>query len=154
MLKFTCRNCGETGPAHCGYDVRLLHCPWYKDHRGIVHGCLYCRNCGTVHDTIGSLLGLIKMILGRIPSKVIAVYDVPTFSKLLKINNPNFRTLERLHPSVVSAMSEDGRLPDDEDLANQPSDEFLHHCLENPHPDVRREAQIALERLKGASHTR
>jgi len=91
-------------------------------------------------------------MLGRIPSKVIAVYDIPTFSKLLKINNPDFRTWEGLHPSVVSAMSEDGRLPDGDELANPPSAEFLHHCLEDPHPDVRREAQIALERLKGMSH--
>lgn len=147
MLRFKCRTCGNSGTSYAGRNADLPHYPWYSDPQGLQHGCLYCRSCGTIHDTVGSLAGVVKMLCGRVPSKVVAVYDLPAFTILLRISNPDFITLGGLPPLILSALEEDGRLPDDEELEAQPSVAFLRACLGDPNPNVRREAQTALQQL-------
>jgi len=80
-----CKNCGARGPAYLSNEIPFIFAPWYVDSKGLQHGFLYCRSCGTVHDTIGSLLGPIKMLFGSIPSTVVAFYDFPSFGKLMRI---------------------------------------------------------------------
>lgn len=152
-LKFTCRNCGKTGFAACSAKLPLLHCSWYRDYKGLIHGCLYCRSCGAVHDTNGSLVGPIKLLFSRVPSKVVAVYEFSAFKKLTRINNPDFPSLRSMNPFIIEAMIEDGRLTEDEDLTEEPTVDFLLECLGDNNFIVRREAIIALRRFKDKQAT-
>ena len=152
MLRFTCRVCGKKGHMRGRQPLAFLQCRWYVDKRGLVHGCLYCRYCGGVHDTVGSLLGPLKMILGRLPSRVLVAYDAATFKKLLRINNHDYRTLGGLPDLLWLAMEQDGILSDSDDVFEEPTDEFLHQCLQDAHPDIRKEAEIALRRMRGGVH--
>jgi HEAT repeat protein len=138
-LKFSCAVCKQRGP--------FVHAYWYTDERGLEHGLLYCRSCGGVHESMGSSLGVIKLLMGRFPAEVIAVYDFATFQKLLKIRNPDFITPAGLPSATVEAMIADGRLVD-EDLAEaDPALDFLLECLADRDHIVRREAIIALARF-------
>jgi hypothetical protein len=125
--------------------------PWYKAYNGLTHGCLYCRSCGAVHDTIGYffLLGIIKLLLKRIPSKVTAAYEFPEIKRLTRINNPNCPSLHSMNPYIIEAMIEDNRLTEDEDLLAEPTIDFLFECSKDKHPIVRNEAMIALQRFRG-----
>ena len=146
MLKFKCKNCGIAGPAACSKDLPFIHCAWYPDGKGLIHGCLYCRHCGTVHDTIGSLLGPIKMLFGSIPSKVLIRYDTLTFNKLLRINTPEFRVFYTPPDQIILAMIEDGRFEDStypEDL--YATEDFLLQCLQDENEWVRKASEMALE---------
>jgi vesicle coat complex subunit len=120
------------------------------DFKGLIHGCLYCRSCGAVHDTIGPLLGMIKILFGRMPSKVLAVYEFSEFKKITRISNPDFSGLGSMNPYIINAMVEDGRLTaDDDDLTEEePTVDFLLECLEEKNFIVRREAIIALRRYE------
>lgn len=145
--KFTCKKCGQTGESACSKQLPFLHCSWYRDFKGLIHGCLYCRSCGAVYDTIGSLLP-IQLLFGRMPSKVVAVYEFPEFKKITKINNPDFSGLRSMNPFIINAIIEDGRLTEDEDLTEEPTIDFLLECLTDKNFIIRREAIIALRRLK------
>jgi len=105
-----------------------------------------------VHDTIGSAFGVggIKLLFGRVPSKVVAVYEIPAFKKLTRINNPDFPSLRSMNPYILNAMEEDGRLtPDeDEDLTEEPTVDFLLECLTDDNFIVRRETIIALREFR------
>lgn len=148
-LKFTCRKCGKTGFADLSRETDFVHAPWYTDYKGLKHNCIYCRSCGAVHDTIGSLLGPIKLLFSRIPSKVIVTYEISAFKKLTRINNPDFITLTSVHPYILEAMEADGRLTEDEELTDEePSVDFLLECLTDKNFIVRREAIITLRRFK------
>jgi len=148
-LKFTCKICKKTGSAACSRELPFLHCSWYRDYKGLIHGCLYCRSCGAVHDTIGPLLGAIKLLFGRMPSKVIAVYEFSEFKRITKINNPDFSGLRSMNPYIINAMIEDGRLTeDDDDLTEEPTIDVLLECLTDNNFIVRREAIIALRRFE------
>jgi hypothetical protein len=147
-MKFTCKICKRTGDVACSRELPFLHCSWYTDYKGLVHGCLYCRACGAIHDTIGPLLGVIKLLFGRMPSKVITTCEFITIKKLTRINNPDFPSLRSMNPYVLEAMEEDGRLTDDEDLTEEPTIDFLLGCLTDNNFIVRREAIIAIRRLK------
>lgn len=143
--KFTCKKCAQTGESACSKEFPFLHCSWYRDYKGLIHGCLYCRSCGAVHDTIGSLLGPIQLLFGRMPSKVVAVYEISAFKKLTRINNPDFPSLRSMNPFILTAMEEDGRLTEDEDLVEEePAVDFLLECLTDNNFIVRREAIISL----------
>ncbi len=146
--KFTCKKCGQTGESACSKEVSFLHCSWYRDYKGLIHGCLYCRSCGAVYDTIGSLLSLIKLLFGRMPSKVLCVYEFSGFKKITKINNPDFSGLRSMNPFIINTMIEDGRLTEEDDLIEEPTIDFLLECLTGKNFVVRREAIIALRRFK------
>ena len=147
--RFTCKKCGQTGESGCSKEFPFLHCSWYRDFKGLVHGCFYCRSCGAVYDTIGSLLAPIKLLFGRMPSKLIGVYEFSEFKKLIKINNPDFSCLRSMNPSIINTMIEDGRLTEkDDDLIEEPTIDFLLECLSGKNFIVRREAIIALRRFK------
>lgn len=146
--KFTCKKCGQAGESACSKELPFLHCSWYRDYKGLIHGCLYCRSCGAVHDTVGSLVAPIKLLFGRMPSKVVSVYEFSEFKKITKINNPDFSGLRSTNPYIINAMIEDGRLTEDEDLTEEPTADFLLECLTDKNFIVRREAIIALRRFK------
>jgi hypothetical protein len=150
-LKFTCRNCKKTGFADLSLETHFVHAPWYTDYKGLLHNCIYCRSCGAVHDTTGHPFppfGLIKLLFARIPSKVEVAHEFSEFKKITKINNPDFRTLASLHPIIINALIEDGRLTEeDEDPTEEPTVDFLLECLKDKSWVVRREAVIALERF-------
>ena len=101
-----------------------------------------------MHDTTGPLLGVIKMLFGRVPSKVLGVYEFSEFKKITKINNPDFSGLRSMNPLIIALMIEDGRLTEDEDLTEEPTVDFLLECLTDNNFIVRREAIIALRRFK------
>ena len=147
--KFTCKKCGQTGESACSKQLPFLHCSWYRDYKGLIHGCLYCRSCGAVHDTIGSLLGPIQLLFGRMPSKVTGTYEFSEFKKITKINNPDFSGLRSMNPFIIDTMIEDGRLTEgDDDLIEEPTIDFLLECLTDRNFIIRREAIIALRRFK------
>lgn len=146
--KFTCQKCGQTGGSACSKQLPFLHCSWYRDFQGLIHGCLYCRSCGAVYDTIGSFSALIKLLFSRMPSKVIAVYEFSEFMKITKINNPDFSGLRSMNPYIIDTMIEDGRLMGDEDLMEEPTVDFLLECLTDKNFIIRKEAIIALRRFK------
>ena len=153
-LKFTCKNCGKTGHQLVSMVTPFVHAYWYTDHSGLVHGLLYCRSCGAVHDTIGSFLAPMKLILRRFPSKVIVVYEISAFRKLLRISNPDFIRLVRLPRVVGEAMIEDGRLSEEEEFLDEPPTvDFLLNCLQDEHFIVRREAIIAIRREGHSAET-
>jgi len=139
-LKFSCKICEKRGP--------FVHAYWFTDERGLEHGLLYCRSCGGVHESMGSSLGVIKLLMGRFPAEVIAVYDLATFQKLLKISNPDFITPAGLPGATVEAMTADGRLLDEDLTTARPALDFLLECLADRDHIVRREAIIALARFR------
>ena len=147
-FKFTCPNCKKTGLAACSKQLPFLHCSWYRDYEGLTHDCLYCRSCGAVHDTIGSFLGVIKTLFGRDPSEIVATYEISVLKRLTRINNHNFPGLRSINPYILSAIEEDGRLTEDEDLTEEPTIEFLSECLTDKNYIVRREAVIALKKFQ------
>ena len=151
-LKFTCRDCKKTGFADLT-SMRefadFVHGPWYESQRGLLHNCIYCRSCGAVHDTTGHPfppLGLIKWLFGRVPSKVEVTYDFSAFKKLFKMNNPD-TGITSLHPIIIDAMIEDGRLIDTELVDEEPPVDFLLECSKDKSWHVRREAAVALSRF-------
>ncbi len=109
-LKFTCKKCGYTGKSACSRQLSLVHCGWYIDYSGLMHGCLYCRACGAVHDTVGPLLGVIKLLFGRMPCKIVAVYEFSEIIERTKLNDPDIPSLSSMNPYIIQRMIEDGRL--------------------------------------------
>ncbi len=148
--KFTCKKCGQTGESGCSKELPFLHCSWYKDYTGLLHGCLYCRSCGAVYDTVGSLLSLIKLLFGRMPSKIAVTYEFADLKKVTKIHNPDVGALRSMNPYILEIMIEDGRLTeaDDDDFREEPTIDFLLECLNNKNFIVKQEAIIALRRYK------
>jgi len=147
-LKFTCRNCDKTGSAACSKSLPFLHCSWYKDYKGLIHGCLYCRSCGTIYDTIGFFLAPISILFSRFRSKIIATFEFSAIKKLTRINNPDCPSLRSMNPYIINVMEEDGRLIDDEAI-KEPTEDFLLECLKDENFIIRKEAIIALRRFKG-----
>ncbi|MBA7660861.1 hypothetical protein ES703_68867 [subsurface metagenome] len=147
-LKFTCRNCKKTGFAELSMETQFTHAPWYESQRGLLHNCIYCRSCGAVHDTIGSafIVGEIKLLFRRVPSDVQAAHEFSAFKNLLKMNNPG-AGITSLHPIIIEAMIEDGRLTDTELVYEEPPVDFLLECLKDKSWHVRREAAVALSRF-------
>ena len=146
--KFTCKKCGQTGESACSKELPFLHCSWYRDYKGLIHGCLYCRSCGAVYDTIGSFVAPIKLLFGRMPSKIVAVSEFSEFKKITKINNLDFPSLRSMNPYILNAMIEDGRLTEDEDLTEEPTIDFLLECLTDKNFIIRREAIVALRSFR------
>ena len=104
-FKFGCHICDKVA-SQKNTDVRpFVFGYWYTESSGLQHGCLYCRSCGAVHDTVGTILGGLKLLFGGFPSKVIASYDSETFQE--EVEAGDIYVLPRV---VGRAMIEDGRL--------------------------------------------
>ena len=143
--RFKCRFCGAAGDSYCSNNVRFPHCSWYKDYKGLIHGCLYCRSCGAVYDTIGSLFP-IKSLFGKMASKIVAAYDFQTMIKLTIIGNPETPSLRSMNPLIFDIIVEDDRLEGFEDIDREPPIELLQKYLADDNPIVRQEAALALQR--------
>ena len=143
--RFKCRFCGASGDSYCANNVSFPHCSWYRDYKGLVHGCLYCRSCGVVYDTIGSIAP-IKLLFGKMPSKIVATYDFQTMMKLTIIGNLETPSLHSMNPCIIHMMEEDGRFEGVEDIYSEPSLELLQKYLADDNPIVRQEAALALQR--------
>ena len=87
------------------------------------------------------------MLFGKMPSKITATYGFIALKRLTRVNNPDFPSLRSVHPAVLMAIEEDGRLAEDEDLFEKPTLDFLLECLSDDNFIVRREAITALRRL-------
>jgi len=146
-LRFTCKSCKRSGLAELSGETPFVHAPWYIDYKGLQHNAIYCRSCGAVHDTIASILGVIKLQFGRTPSKVVALLESPAIKRLTVINSPSIPNLHSINPYIITAMKEDGRL-EDNDLTKEPTADFLLECLSDANPIVRREAIAALRGFK------
>lgn len=136
--RFKCKFCGATGDSYLSVNVTFPHCPWYEDKNGLHHGCIYCRSCGTIYDTVGSLIAPIKMLLGRMPSKVIGSIDFESMIKITAIGNPGIPNLRSVHPVIINAIEEDGRLNGREEIDREPTREELKQYLSDKNKIVRR----------------
>ena len=146
-FKFTCKYCKNSGLAACSKEYPFLHCPWYTDYNQDVHGCIYCRACGTVHDVTASPLGAVKRLLAQAPFRIESIYDIPAIKRITRINNSHSPSLRSMNPLILEAMAEDGRLAADEDLTAEPTIEFLAECLTDKNHIVRVEAVTTLRRF-------
>jgi len=54
------------------------------------------------------------MLFGRMPSKIVATYTFSEFKEITKKNDPDIPSLRSMNPYILTAMIEDGRLPEDE----------------------------------------
>lgn len=147
-MRFTCRKCGNKGRADLSSETAFAHGPWYQDRKGLLHNCVYCRSCGAVHDTIGSLFGLLKMAFGRVPSKVLFTYEHSSFRKIMKLDSRDFPvSAASLHPVILEAMLEDKRLTEGELSGEPPTINFMIECMQDKDFIVRREAVAGLARF-------
>ena len=104
-LKFSCHICGKQGSQERNSITPFVFAYWYTESSGLQHGCLYCRSCGAVHDTVGTILGGLKLLFGGFPSKVIVSYTSETFQQ--KVDICEIHVIPRV---VARAMIADGRL--------------------------------------------
>jgi len=104
-LKFSCHICGKQGSQERNSITPFVFAYWYTESSGLQHGCLYCRSCGAVHDTVGTILGGLKLLFGGFPSKVIVSYTSETFQQ--KVDIGEIYVIPRV---VARAMIADGRL--------------------------------------------
>ena len=132
------------------------HYSWYSDYKRLVHGCLYCKSCGAVYDTVGSLIAPIKLMFGKMPSKIVASYTFETMIKLTRIGNPETPSIRSMNPAIISIMEEDGRLKELDDINREPSMTLLKKYLSDNNFVVRQEAELALQKRnksqKGVGH--
>ena len=105
-FKFSCHICGKHASQENTSITPFVFAYWYTESSGLQHGCLYCRSCGAVHDTVGTILGGLKVLVGGFPSKVVVEYRSETVQQKAEMGEIN------IIPGVVGrAMIEDGRLP-------------------------------------------
>ena len=101
---FKCQICGTKGDSRCSRNVPFPHCSWYQDNKGLIHGSLYCRSCDTVYDTIGSWLAPMKMLLGRMPSKIVAMYEFEKLQQLTENQPSEIPSLNTMNPYILEIM--------------------------------------------------
>ena len=104
-FRFGCPICGKVASQKNTDITPFVFAYWYTESSGLQHGCLYCRSCGAVHDTVGTILGGLKLLLGVFPSKVVITYNSETFKQ--KVELGEIYVIPRV---VARAMIEDGRL--------------------------------------------
>ncbi len=105
---FKCHHCGKRGSQQNTSVKPFVFAYWYTEQNGLQHGCLYCRSCGAVHDTVGTLLGGIKLLFGRFPSKVVSSFTSDVFQQ--RVYNGDVDIIPRV---VAQAMIEDKRISSD-----------------------------------------
>ena len=103
--KFSGRICGKQGSQERNSITPFVFAYWYTESSGLQHGCLYCRSCGAVHDTVGTILGGLRLLFGGFPSKVVVSYTSQTFQE--KVDICQINVIPRV---VAGAMIADGRL--------------------------------------------
>jgi len=86
-IKFACHICGKRASQETSAITPFVFAAWYTESSGLQHGCLYCRSCGAVHDTVGTILGGLKLLFGGLPSKVIVTYTSDTFQRNVDIGD-------------------------------------------------------------------
>lgn len=118
---FRCHLCSKRGSQKSSETSPFAFAYWYTEPDGLQHGCLYCRSCGGVHDTVGTTLGGLRILFGGFPSKVIASCTNDAFQRRIDTGDLPFI------PAVVArAMIADGRLPPEWDSEqNLISGEYL-----------------------------
>ena len=104
-FKFGCHICGKRASQENTSITPFVFAYWYTESSGLQHGCLYCRSCGAVHDTVGTILGGLKLLFGGFPSKVIVSYTSATFQQ--KVDIGDIHVIPRV---VARAMIADERL--------------------------------------------
>jgi len=104
-FKFKCHICGNSASQENTSITPFVFAYWYTDPVGLQHGCLYCRSCGAVHDTVGTILGGLKLLFGGFPSKVVGSYNSDVFQR--RVNAGDICVIPRV---VGSAMIADKRL--------------------------------------------
>ena len=104
-FRFCCHMCGKRASQGNTSIKPFVFAYWYTEPSGLQHGCLYCRSCGAVHDTVGTILGGLKILFGGFPSKVIVSYGSDNFQQ--KVETGDIFVIPRV---VARAMIEDGRL--------------------------------------------
>ena len=104
---FRCHICGRRGSQQNTSTTPFVFAYWYTERSGLEHGCLYCRLCGGVHDTVGTVLGGLRLLFGGFPSKVVVSYTTDAFQQAFDAGD----ILWGLPGIVARAMVEDGRLP-------------------------------------------
>lgn len=104
-FKFCCHICGRHASQENTSIIPFVFAYWYTESSGLQHGCLYCRSCGAVHDTVGTILGGLRLIFGGFPSKVIGSYTSGHFQK--EVDGGDIYVIPRV---VARAMIGDGRL--------------------------------------------
>ena len=98
---FRCQICGAKGDSRCSRNVPFPHCSWYKDDNGLIHGSLYCRSYGTVYDTIGSLITPFKMLLGKMPSKIVTIYEFEKLQQLMESQPSEIPSLNTMNHYIL-----------------------------------------------------
>ena len=104
-FKFSCHICGKRASQENTSTTPFVFAYWYTESSGLQHGCLYCRSCGAVHDTVGTILGGLKLLFGGFPSKVMVSYTSDTFQQ--KVDTGDIYVIPRV---VARAMIADARL--------------------------------------------
>lgn len=104
-FKFSCNICGKRASQENTSITPFVFAYWYTESNGLQHGCLYCRTCGAVHDTVGTILGGLKLLFGGLPYKVIVSYTSETFQQ--KVDTGDIYVIPRV---VAKAMITDERL--------------------------------------------
>jgi hypothetical protein len=88
------------------------------------------------------------MAFGAVPSKVVFTFWHSSFQKIIKMNNPDYWvSAAGLHPLIVEALLENGRLTEDDLSGETPSMDFISECMQDKDFIVRREAVVALARF-------
>jgi len=104
-FRFSCHICGKCASQENTSTKHFVFAYWYTEPSGLQHGCLYCRSCGAVHDTVGTILGGLKLLFGGFPSKVVVAYRSETFQQKAEMGE-----IYIISGVVGRAMIEDGRL--------------------------------------------
>lgn len=104
-FRFSCHICGKCASQKNTSTEPFVFAFWYGERSGLQHGCLYCRSCGAVHDTVGTILGGLKLLFGGFPSKVVVSYTSDNFQQRIETGD-----ICVIPGVVVRAMIADERL--------------------------------------------
>ena len=104
-FRFLCRIYNKRASQENTAITPFVFTYWHTESSGLQHGCLYCRSCGAVHDTVGTIMGGLGLLFGSLPSKVIVSYTSDTFQREVDIGD--ICVIPRV---VASAMIADERL--------------------------------------------
>ena len=106
-MKFKCVACGKvlSNP----YDVdplngNIIMRPWYTDQNGLNHSAIACLECGTIHDTSGSIW---RFLLSVFINRFMKVHSTihPMNETILKDYHGKYPTVARkkyLHDMGIS----------------------------------------------------
>lgn len=109
MKKFVCSKCKTVGNSglEATSEKTFVVAPWYRDENQLNHTCVYCRNCGTIHDVVGEgcLLGIFSMLIGRAPLQKRGIIHIKELMDNLKAEGLSIH--RELPANVVEALRQD-----------------------------------------------